>query len=90
MLGFEKKKHEEVVYSENIQNIKTNFIVETETYSNLIQTRVESFSEKDTVEFKSFLSSFLEQNRKAIDEFFLKKYLAKSQSFDIQVKRRIF
>jgi len=85
MSSFEPKRHEEVLYGDNIENIKTGFFSETEEYNTLILSKVEKFTEKDTSEFKSFLFSFFQENRKIIDEFFLKKYLAKAQTFDIQV-----
>ena len=84
MSEFEPKRHEEIQYGDNIEGIKTQFVNETEEYNSLILSKVEKFTEKDTTEFKSFLFSFLQENRKLIDEFFLKKYLGKAQTFDIR------
>ena len=85
MSGFEPKRHEEAIFDENIQTIKANFGTETEMYNTLISTKVEKFTERDNSEFKSFLFSFLQENRKVIDDFILKKYESKAQSFDNHV-----
>ena len=84
-MSFEPKRHEEILYGENIEGIKTHFVSENEEYNALILSKVEKFTEKDSSEFKSFLISFLKENRKAIDDFFLSKYLSKAKTFDIQV-----
>lgn len=85
MLGGEIKKHEEIAFGEAIENLKTHFIHENEVYNTLISTKVEKFTERDTAEFKSFLSSFLQEQRKIIDDFILNKYLSKSKTYNIQV-----
>ena len=89
-MSFEPKRHEEILYGENIDGIKTHFISETEEYNTLILSKVEKFTERDSSEFKSFLISFLKENRKAIDDFFLNKYVSKAKTFDIQVNFLIF
>lgn len=85
MLGGEIKKHEEAVFGETIENLKANFINENEVYNTLISTKVEKFTERDTAEFKAFLSNFLQDQRKIIDDFILNKYLSKSKTYNIQV-----
>lgn len=85
MLQGENKKHEELYYGENIENLKSTFIHENETYNAHLATKIEKFTEKDTIEFKNFLLSFLQENRKVIDDFLIKKYESKSKTFDIHV-----